>query len=139
MLTGITSDSHAQQEDPKTGIFNHTQTDSTGNPDWINLGNWSVTGINTTSPSFNAVIDMAKPNGSEAHEHKVSEFELVGEPVIEGQTVHLNGTSTITMRDGPVTDAPTVIALSEEAIDIYFDPNKVDNHFGNQSISGMQN
>ncbi len=69
----------------------------------------------------------------------ISDFELIGSPVIENQTIHLNGTSTITLRDGPVTNEPTVIALSQEEIEIYFDPENIDNHFENQSISGIGN
>ena len=65
---------------------------------------------------------MAKPNGSAGHEHEINDFKLIGSPVIENQTIHLNDTSTITMRDGPVTNEPTVIALSLEKIDIYLIP-----------------
>lgn len=43
------------------------------------------------------------------------------------------------MRDGPVKNTPTIIAISADTIGIYFDPNKKDNHFENQSISGVQN
>ena len=63
---------------------------------------------------------MAKPNGSAGHEHEINDFKLVGSPVIENQKIHLNGTSTITMRDGTVTNKPAVIVLSQEKIDIYF-------------------
>ena len=98
-----------------------------------------MTGINSSSPSLTAIIDMAKPNGSAGHEHEISDFKLIGSPVIENQTIHLNGTSTITLRDGPVTNEPTVIALSQEEIEIYFDPENIDNHFENQSISGIGN
>ena len=139
VLTSTASITYGQVGDTKTGVFNHTQTDSSGNTTWINIGNWSMTGINSSSPSFTAIIDMAKPNGSAGHEHEISDFELIGSPVIENQTIYLNGTSTITMRDGPVTNEPTVIALSQEEIDIYFDPENINNHFENQSISGIGN
>ncbi len=139
VLTSTASVTFGQVGDTKTGVFNHTQTDSSGNTTWINSGNWSMTGINSSSPSLTAIIDMAKPNGSAGHEHEISDFELIGSPVIENQTIHLNGTSTITMRDGPVTNEPTVIALSQEEIDIYFDPENINNHFENQSISGIGN
>ena len=98
-----------------------------------------MTGINTSSPSLTAIIEMAKPNGSAGHEQEINDFKLIGSPVIENQTIHLNGTSTITLRDGPVTNEPTVIALSQEKIDIYFDPKDIKNHFENQSISGIAN
>jgi hypothetical protein len=128
--------SFAQESENLTGTFNHTQTDVSGNVDWLNTGNWSLTGMTSESPSFDAVIDMAKPNGSAAHDHQVSEFTLVGSPVSQGNTTILNGTSTITMRDGPVTEEPTVVTLSDESISVYFDPTKIDDHFGNQSVTG---
>ena len=139
VLTNAASVAYGQVGDTKAGVFNHTQTDSSGNTTWINSGNWSMTGINSSSPSLTAIIEMAKPNGSAGHEHEINDFKLVGSPVIENQTIHLNGTSTITMRDGPVTNEPTVIALSQEKIDIYFDPENINNHFENQSISGIAN
>ena len=139
VLTNAASVAYGQVGDTKAGVFNHTQTDSSGNTTWINSGNWSMTGINSSSPSLTAIIEMAKPNGSAGHEHEINDFKLVGSPVIENQTIHLNGTSTITMRDGPVTNEPTVIALSQEKIDIYFDPENINNHFENQSISGIVN
>ena len=139
ILTSTASVADGQVGDTKAGVFNHTQTDSSGNTTWINYGNWSMTGINSSSPSLTAIIEMAKPNGSAGHEHEINDFKLVGSPVIENQTIHLNGTSTITMRDGPVTNEPTIIALSQEKIDIYFDPEDIKNHFENQSISGIAN
>ncbi len=140
VLASIASSvTYGQLGDNKTGVFNHTQTDSSGNTTWLNSGNWSLTGINSSSPIFTAIIDMVKPNGSAGHEHEIGDFKLVGSPVIENQTIHLNGTSTITMRDGPVTNEPTIIALSQEKIDIYFDPENINNHFENQSISGIGN
>ena len=129
---------YAQQTDSRTGIFNHTQTDSTGNTSWINSGNWSITAMNSSSPSFNAIIEMSKPNGSAAHEHEISNFNLAESPIVDNETINLNGTSTITMRDGPVTALKTIIAFSNESIDVYFDPEKIDNHFENQSVSGIQ-
>ena len=139
ILTNTASVADGQVGDTKAGVFNYTQTDSSGNTTWINSGNWSITGINSSSPSLTAIIEMAKPNGSAGHEHEINDFKLIGSPVIENQTIHLNGTSTITMRDGPVTNEPTVIALSLEKIDIYFDPEDIKNHFENQSISGITN
>jgi hypothetical protein len=40
------------------------------------------------------------------------------------------------MRGGPVTDEPTTINLTEESISVFFEPTKIDDHFGNQSITG---
>lgn len=138
LSTNIYSVIQAQQTDSKTGIFNHTQTDSTGNVSWINSGNWSIVALNSSNPSFDAIIEMSKPNGSAGHEHEISNFNLTEPSIVDGETINLNGTSTITMRDGPVTNLTTIIALYNESVDVYFDPGKIDNHFENQSISGIQ-
>ena len=130
------SQSFAKESDNLTGTFNHTQTDASGNVDWLNTGNWSLTGITSGSPSFDAVIDMAKPDGSAAHDHQISKFMMIGSPVSQGNETILNGTSTITMREGPVTEEPVSITLSDERISVFFEPSKIDNHFGNQSVTG---
>ena len=92
ILTSTAFVAYGQVGDAKAGVFNHTQTDSSGNTTWINSGNWSMTGINSSSPSLTAIIEMAKPDGSAGHEHEINDFKLVGSPVIENQTIHLNGT-----------------------------------------------
>jgi hypothetical protein len=135
-LSTSSSLSFAQENDNLTGTFNHTQTDASGNIDWLNTGNWSLTGITSESPSFDAVIDMAKPDGSAAHDHLISEFTMIGSPVSQSNETILNGTSTITMREGPVSEEPTVITLSDESISVFFEPSKIDDHFGNQPVTG---
>ncbi|MDQ4073555.1 MAG: hypothetical protein M3162_04535 [Thermoproteota archaeon] len=127
---------NAQQNASKTGTFNHTQTDESGNPDWINTGNWSLTGIDSPSPTFEAVIDMVKPNGSAAHDHQVSNLVVSGQPNNQNGSTVIDGTTTITMRDGPVTDEPTTITLTGKEISVFFDPAKINNHFGNQPVTG---
>ncbi len=127
---------HAQQNASKTGTFNHTQTDESGNPDWINTGNWSLTGLDSPSPTFEAVIDMVKPNGSAAHEHVVSNLAVSGPPTTQNNSTVIEGTTTITMRDSPVTDEPTTITLTGKDISVFFDPAKINNHFGNQPVKG---
>lgn len=137
VLTNNFDTSYAQQQNTtKTGTFNYTQTDASGNPDWINTGNWSLAGIDSESPTFEAVISMVKPNGSAAHEHEVSDLAVSGQPSNENGSTIIEGTTTITMREGPVTEEPTTITLNETTISVYFDPEKIDDHFGNQSITG---
>jgi hypothetical protein len=42
-----------------------------------------------------------------------------------------NGTSTASMREGPVTNIPTGISImGDKVISIWFDPSKINNHFG---------
>ena len=125
-----------QQNTTKAGTFNYTQTDETSNPEWIITGNWSLEGIDSSSPTFDATIDMAKPNGSAAHDHTVNNLAVSAQPTNQNDSTVIEGTTTITMRDGPVSDEPTKITLGEKDISVYFDPAKIDNHFGNQSITG---
>ncbi|MGD9535329.1 MAG: hypothetical protein AB7V56_16360 [Candidatus Nitrosocosmicus sp.] len=125
-----------QQNSTKTGTFNYTQTNESGDPEWINTGNWSLTGVDSSSPTFDATIDMAKPDGSAAHDHTVNNLAVSGQPSSQNNSTTIEGTTTIAMREGPVTDEPTTISLSGNQISVYFDPAKIDDHFGNQSIIG---
>ncbi|VFJ13560.1 hypothetical protein [Candidatus Nitrosocosmicus franklandus] len=123
----------------KTGIFNYTQTDTSGNSDWINTGNWSLTESPTVVLTFDAVINMTKPDGSESHEHAVSDLSIPYAPIItETNSTIIRGTTTLTMNDGLFfSKVPTTITLSEKNISVYFDPSKIGTHFGNQSIAGF--
>ena len=61
-----------------------------------------------------------------------------GEPISSVNFNVFNGTSTVTMREGPVTDVPTTITLlGDSAISIVFDPSRTNNHFGNSAIYGL--
>ena len=88
--------------------------------------------MNSSSSTFEAIIDMVKPNGSAAHEHEASDLAVSGQPTDQNGSAVTQGTTTITMREGPVIEEPTTITLSGNEISVYFDPAKIDNHFGNQ-------
>jgi hypothetical protein len=65
---------------------------------------------------------------------------LAGKPISSGNFTVFNGTSTVTMRERPVTDVPTTITLmGDTAIGIVFDPSKTNNHFRSSTIYGTQN
>ena len=50
----------------------------------------------------------------------------------------VKGTSTVTMKEGPVNDVETEIALSQgNVIAISLDPDATEGHFGNTPIYGM--
>lgn len=50
-----------------------------------------------------------------------------------------NGTSTVTMKDGPITQVPTSIKLiGSSVLNIWLDPSKTKGHFGNTVIYGTQ-
>ena len=127
-----------QQNITKTGIFNYTQTDKSGNPNWINTGNWSLTESPSVVLAFDAVINMVKPGGSEAHEHIVSDLVIPYAPINQPYSTVIKGTTTITMNDGGLfySKVPATITLNEMNIFVYFDPSKIGTHFGNQSITG---
>lgn len=127
-----------QQNITKTGTFNHTQTDISGNPDWINTGNWSLTESPTLVLAFDAVIDMVKPDGSEAHEHVVRDLVIPYAPIDLTNSTIIKGTTTISMNDGGLfySKVPTTITMNEMNIFVYFDPSKIGTHFRNQSITG---
>lgn len=120
----------------RTGIFNYTQTDVLGDPDWIDSGNWSITGLNSLSLTFNGTLEMVKPNGSESHSHSISGLAISMAPIKQNDSTIIKGTTTITMNDGFLADQPTTITLNEKNISVYFDLVKFGDHFGNQSIIG---
>jgi len=129
--------SNAQQPNlTRTGIFNYTQTDVSGNPDWINSGNWSITGINSLSLTFDGTIEMVKPNGSESHQHQIRDLAISMAPINQNNSIVIKGTTTITMDNGFLADQPTTIMLNEKNISVDFDLVRFANHFGNQSITG---
>ena len=82
---------------------------------------------------------MMKTDGTASHTHTISDFKLVGDPVVNANTTIFNGTSTITMKDGPVNDVPISIRLMDDsAVSIKDNPSKTDKHFGNTVIYGTQ-
>ena len=88
--------------------------------------------------NFDAVINMVKPDGSEAHLHRVSDLVIPYAPLYHSNSTVIIGTTTITMdNDGLYfSKVPTTITLNEKNISVYFDPSKIGTHFGNQSITG---
>lgn len=115
------------------------QNDQNGSPTWIVHGVYRMDEMDSTSPTFNATFYMMKLNGSETHTHTISNFKLIGSPVTNNNSTTFNGTATLTMKNGPVTNVPINISLmSGHAISIWIDPLKIDNHFGNTPIYGSQ-
>ena len=82
---------------------------------------------------------MMKTDGTAPHKHDIYDLQLTGQPSTNGNSTTFNGTSTVTMKDGPVQDVPTSIALMDDtAVSIWLDPSKVNNHFGDTLIYGTQ-
>jgi hypothetical protein len=122
------------------GALTSIQNDaSTLKPAWIVSGVFRMDKMNTTSPVFNATFYMIKTDGTASHQHTISDFKLNGTPTTSSNSTIFNGTSTITMKNGPVKDVPTSIRrVDGSAVSIWLDPSKTNNHFGNTAIYGTQ-
>ncbi len=122
------------------GALTSIQNDaSTLKPTWIVSGVFRMDKMNTTSPVFDATFYMIKTDGTTSHQHTISDFKLNGTPTTSSNSTIFNGTSTITMKNGPVKDVPTSISLMDgSAVRIWLDPSKTNNHFGNTAVYGTQ-
>ncbi|CAN5831159.1 hypothetical protein BH23THE1_BH23THE1_22360 [soil metagenome] len=127
-------------EDEITGGITSLQFDPIDkNTTWITGGIYKLDNSSASSPIFNATFYMIKTDGSASHSHDIYDFVLEGQPITSDNSTTLNGVSTVTMREGPVTDIPTNITLLKNtAISISLDPAKIDNHFGDTPIHGTQ-
>ena len=107
---------------------------------WISTGVYKMENVKT-APTFNSTFYMIKTDGTSKHIHSIYNFKLNADPTVNTDTnsTILNGTSTITMKEGPVNGVPTQITLlGNSAISIFLDPTKINNHFGNGPIFGNQ-
>lgn len=115
-----------------------------GTTEWIIVGNWRTsltndTNVqnNETSNAFNAAIDMIRSDGTTRHTHTLTEFKIIDMNTDNNSTFY-NGTSTISLREGPALDIPTSIQkFNDQVFVIKIDPESVDNHFGNSAIYGV--
>ena len=150
--------SHSQDDDEMkpgeyaAGTIASLQNNQNGNPAWIVSGYWkggiimnkSSSNTNTTSTNkplptgiFSAEFSMVMLNGSAMHKHQISNFTLTSMSMPTNMTAVYNGTSTITMKEGPVHNVPISIrAMNDNTISIWVDPTKTNNHFGNTPIFG---
>ena len=131
------------------GTIASLQNDENGNPTWIvsglykaslSMNNKTQDGASTGSLP-NATVDskfnMVMTNGSAMHDHELYDFTLTDMSMPNNSTTVFNGTATITMRQGPVPDVPVSIkAMENNAVSIWVDPTKIQNHFGNTPIFG---
>ena len=121
------------------------QDDEQGNTTWILFGTWKSNLINQTnaennnsSSVFDAAIEMIKPDGTAKHTHALSQFVLANSTDVGNQTTVFNGTSTVSLRDGPVTQVPTSIMLmNNNTLSISLNPANVENHFDDDAIYGV--
>jgi hypothetical protein len=67
------------------------------------------------SPTFNSTFYMVKTDGTALDKHEIYDLQITGQPSTNGNSTIFNGTSTVTMRDGPVQDVPTSITLMDDS------------------------
>ena len=129
----------AVQKNVIKGSLTSLQNDESGKATWIVSGVFRMDSMNSTSPTFNAVFYMIKKDGTSPHIHTISNFKITGTPLVGGNSTTINGTSTVTMKDGPINQVPTSIKLIDgSAISLWLDPSKTNSHFGNTVIYGTQ-
>ena len=131
----------------QTGLIGSIQNNPQGKPAWVLTGVWTMDFANGTSSTsrdrynnvtdFRASMTMVMLTGSGSHTHEISSFKQSGRATINSTAVTVNGTATVTMRNGPVSDVPMSISVYRgKGIAIWVDPSKTDNHFGNTPIYG---
>jgi hypothetical protein len=80
---------------------------------------------------------MIKTDGTSKHTHTVTNFVLADTSNQNNYTVY-NGTGTISMPQGPVTEVPISIKVVNNSLGIInIGPNKIDNHFGTEPLYGI--
>jgi hypothetical protein len=119
----------------KTGTITSVQNDQAGT--WKLSGTWNFNNLNSNSPTFTSTFSMMKMDGSAMHKHIVNDFKLTGNPTKTTTGTTYNGTATVSMKQGPVSNVPISITLSDNGnISIMVDPKTTNNHFGNTPIGG---
>jgi hypothetical protein len=109
------------------------------NDDWILAGHWMgyFNPSNLTDSGFHSTFDMVMKNGSGPHLHQISNA-TISDVNMDGNNQTVQGSVTITMRDGPVLNVPTTWTTSNNnTIAIDMDPSMINNHFGESPIYGL--
>lgn len=116
--------------------------DENGNPLWIVSGIWKTNLSNQTQAGDNSTVfdtsfEMIKTDGTSKHTHTLTDFVLTNVANQNNVTV-FNGTGTISMPKGPITEVPLSIQVMNKDLGIInIDSNKIDNHFGNDPLYGI--
>jgi hypothetical protein len=143
---------HESSANHKWGMISSINND--GEEDWIISGHWMIemapqndtatSNATTTMISnvtgFNAILHMVMLDGSAMHNHEISNFTQVEDSTFDSETntTTISGTSTVTMREGPVPNVETTIELTQDSvIAISLDPEALENHFGDEPIYGI--
>ena len=97
---------------------------------------------NTTAPfagsPFDMQVEMVGFDSTAGHTHTITNFVVANVSQPDNMTKVFNGTSTASMREGPVTNIPTSIKITgDKVISIWLDPSRIENHYGNTPIYGL--
>jgi hypothetical protein len=72
--------------------------------------------------------------------HTITNFVITNVCKPDNVTKIFNGSSTASLREGPVTDIPTSIELiGDKVVSIWLDPSTIDSHYGNTPVYGIVN
>jgi hypothetical protein len=111
---------------------------------WSTAGDWvmQLDGplIGRAEPqvqSFNATIHMVRLDGNVLHEHEISNFTQHSVSHTGDAITTLNGTFSVSMREGIVNDVPGYIQFTGDLVSIWLNPTALENHFGPTPIQGM--
>ncbi len=109
------------------------------NNDWVLAGHWMgyFNPSNLTDSGFHSTFDMVMKNGSAPHMHQISNA-TISDVKMDGNNEVIQGSVTITMKDGPVLNVPTTWTTSNNnTLAIELDPSMINNHFGESPIYGL--
>ncbi|MFY9871896.1 MAG: hypothetical protein WAK17_19465 [Candidatus Nitrosopolaris sp.] len=138
-VASMASAQQMQTSGSKFGTIASLQNGKNGKPEWIVSGGWEFKNINSSSPAFNATFNMVMLNGNAPHKHTITDFKMTGSPTKTGIATTYNGTATISLKKGPVSDVPISIKLmGPRAMSLWIDPTKTEGHFGDTPIYGVQ-
>ncbi len=109
------------------------------NNDWVLAGHWMgyYDHENLTDSGFHATFDMVMKNGSAPHMHQITNT-TISDVKMNGTDEIIQGTITISMKDGPVSNVPTTwTTYNNNTLAIEIDPSLINNHFGETPIYGL--
>ena len=148
-MTETTTPASSSSASKMMGVIASIQRDENGNPAWITAGHWNLesdapligSSDVQTEPhvtNFSATLDMvSNADGTAQHTHQVSDFTQTGVLHEGPNATTVNGTFTVTLREGPVENVNGYIHIVNDKMEFYLDPAATDNHFGPTTITGI--
>ncbi len=151
-LSGLPTGAYAQETGPgdrnsegtgprsfaAIGAISNVQMDESG-PVWVLSGAWklrtSITNEENATASFLATIRMVAMDGTSTHMHRIYDFTLSSWS-LDNTTKTFNGTSTITLRNGPQENIPVSITIKNGGLISLTVDSEVVDHFGASPIYG---